>query len=75
MELASFTLLSVTFVNIFNGALRKQMDNKDLISIDKYFSEVGYYSRRVADKLRHLNEKELNDILKMVRRSSKTTLI
>ena len=75
MELASFTLLSVTFVNIFNGALRKQMDNKDLISIDKYFSEVGYYLRRVADKLRHLNEKKLNDILKMVRRSSKTTVI
>lgn len=51
------------------------MDNKDLISIDKYFSEVGYYLRRVADKLRHLNEKKLNDILKMVRRSSKTTVI
>lgn len=27
------------------------MENKDLIRINKYFSEIGYCSRREADKL------------------------
>lgn len=46
----SHIYLSVTFADKLNGAFIK-MENKDLIRINKYFSEIGYCSRREADKL------------------------
>ena len=46
----SFQYNSTIFVKLFDGVLHKSMKDQELIRINKYFSEVGFCSRREADK-------------------------